>query len=172
MTVTNDFQVFLNGCIKNNAVDYKVLYENKCKENEELKKQADAENTANMIDRLNQEYDELDDRHNLYVKEKQEYIDTLEQRCDNFYHLSQTLMMTLLNMNCVHNPGEEFIIGDNWNYNANEETLQEIVDDMNNDDWNGDDRQAQMELIDGNEIHVVFRDPDEITSDEEDSDDE
>lgn len=62
MTITNDFQVFLNNCIKNNAIDYKILYENKCKECEELKKQADPENTIIMIDKLNEEYSDLYDK--------------------------------------------------------------------------------------------------------------
>ena len=39
------------------------------KENEKLKKQADAENTADMINKLNEEYDELNNKHNSYVKE-------------------------------------------------------------------------------------------------------
>lgn len=59
MPITTDYSVFLKGCIKNNAVDYKILYKNKCKENEELIIQADAETTADMINKLNEEYDKL-----------------------------------------------------------------------------------------------------------------
>jgi hypothetical protein len=171
MTVTNDFQVFLNGCIKNNAVDYKILYENKCKENEELKKQADAENTANMIDRLNQEYDELDDRHNLYVKEKQEYIDSLLSDRASYYHLCQTLIVSLICHNSEHNPGEDIPIGETVNYNLGDDGfvyLKDIINDMNNDDWNGDGQITQMVLTDDNEITFHYNDTDE----EEDSDDE
>ena len=61
MPITTDYSVFLNGCIKNNAVDYKILYKNKCKENEELIIQADAETTADMINKLNEEYDKLNE---------------------------------------------------------------------------------------------------------------
>ncbi len=59
MTITDDYSVFLEGCVKNNAVDYKILYNNKCKECKELEIKADAETTANMIDKLNEEYNEL-----------------------------------------------------------------------------------------------------------------
>ena len=59
MPITTDYSVFLNGCIKNDAVDYKILYENKCKENEELIIKSDAENTADMIHKLNEEYNDL-----------------------------------------------------------------------------------------------------------------
>jgi hypothetical protein len=61
MPITTDYSVFLKGCIKNNAVDYKILYKNKCKENEELIIQADAETTADMINKLNEEYDKLNE---------------------------------------------------------------------------------------------------------------
>jgi len=61
MPINTDYSVFLNGCIKNNAVDYKILYKNKCKENEELIIQADAETTADMINKLNEEYDKLNE---------------------------------------------------------------------------------------------------------------
>jgi len=65
MPITSDYSVFLNGCIKNNAVDYKVLYNDKCKENNELTIKADAENTANIINKLNEEFNKLNEEFNI-----------------------------------------------------------------------------------------------------------
>ena len=59
MTITNDYNQFLKGCIKNGAVDYKILYENKEKECQELEVKADAETTADMMEKLNEEYEKL-----------------------------------------------------------------------------------------------------------------
>ena len=173
MTITNDYQVFLNGCIKNNAVDYKVLYENKCEECEKLKIQADSENTANMINKLNEEYQKLQEEFEDY-KNKSEILDKHNnERAESFYDLSQTLMMTLLQMNCEHNPGENIYIGDQFDYRFTTDirnAFEEAMDDMNRGDWNGDGRQCQMALID-NELCIDIRDPDDMT-DEDSSDEE
>jgi len=218
MTITNDYQVFLNGCIKNNAVDYKVLYENQCKQlhcdddgyadsewfNEKMDKhiechlggdgewgslgfktlqefvdaydkleeEADAENTANMINKLNEEYQKLQEEFEDY-KKKSEILDKYNnERAESFYDLSQTLIMTLINQGQSIDE-ENIYIGDQFDYRFTTDirnAFEEAMDDMNKCDWNGDGRQCQMVLID-NELCIDIRDPDDMT-DEDSSDEE
>ena len=89
MTITSDYSVFLKGCIKNNAVDYKILYNNKCKENNELTIKADAENTANIINKLNEEFNIVNIKYEEtkeILKNKKEIIDNIiEKENKEFY---------------------------------------------------------------------------------------
>jgi len=220
MTITNDYQVFLNGCIKNNAVDYKVLYENKCKENEnvvtdaktliqklqeqvkeyseswqsllevnhektktikflknELKdneidlqkfdelvkfKQDAEENCSSyaVIEKLNQEFKTLEEEYETFKSRNEE----IGNRAQNFYNIIQTLIISLVNMNSEYCPGDDISIGDNWNYQVTEEErngIEEILDDMNRDDWNGDDNHAQLRINLENEIVFEYNDSEE-----------
>ena len=91
------------------------------------------------------------------------------ERSANFYHVCQAMTISLIIMNSEHHPGEEITIGNDWNYKLStdeQEARKEIIDEMNLDDWNGDSRQAQMELVNGNEITIDLRDPDDMTEDE------
>ncbi len=220
MTITNDYQVFLNGCIKNNAVDYKVLYENKCKENEtvvtdaktliqklqeqvkeyseswqsmlkvnyektktikflknELKDneidlqkfdelvkfKEDAEENCSsyaVIEKLNQEFKTLEEEYETFKSRNEE----IGNRAQNFYNIIQTLIISLVNMNSEYCPGDDISIGDNWNYQVTEEErngIEEILDDMNRDDWNGDDNHAQLRINLENEIVFEYNDSEE-----------
>jgi hypothetical protein len=73
MPITSDTSVFINKCIKNDAVDYKVLYENKCKECEELKKKLDAENEPISEEEQSELLKSIMD----YIVEKQNEINKL-----------------------------------------------------------------------------------------------
>lgn len=220
MTITNDYQVFLNGCIKNNAVDYKVLYENKCKENENVVNDAktliqklqeqvkeyseswqsmlkvnyektktikllknelkdneidlqkfdelvkfkeDAEENCSsyaVIEKLNQEFKTLEEEYETFKSRNEE----IGNRAQNFYNIIQTLIISLVNMNSEYCPGDDISIGDNWNYQVTEEErngIEEILDDMNRDDWNGDDNHAQLRINLENEIVFEYNDSEE-----------
>jgi len=220
MTITNDYQVFLNGCIKNNAVDYKVLYENKCKENENVvtdaktliqklqeqvkeyseswqsllevnhektktikflknelkdneidlqkfdelvKFKEDAEENCSsyaVIEKLNQEFKTLEEEYETFKSRNEE----IGNRAQNFYNIIQTLIISLVNMNSEYCPGDDISIGDNWNYQVTEEErngIEEILDDMNRDDWNGDDNHAQLRINLENEIVFEYNDSEE-----------
>jgi len=220
MTITNDYQVFLNGCIKNNAVDYKVLYENKCKENENVvtdaktliqklqeqvkeyseswqsmlkvnyektktikflknelkdneidlqkfdelvKFKEDAEENCSsyaVIEKLNQEFKTLEEEYETFKSRNEE----IGNRAQNFYNIIQTLIISLVNMNSEYCPGDEISIGDNWNYQVTEDArngIEEILDDMNRDDWNGDDNHAQLRINLENEIVFEYNDSEE-----------
>ncbi len=220
MTITNDYQVFLNGCIKNNAVDYKVLYENKCKENETVVNDAktliqklqeqvkeyseswqsmlkvnyektktikflknelkdneidlqkfdelvkfkeDAEENCSsyaVIEKLNQEFKTLEEEYETFKSRNEE----IGNRAQNFYNIIQTLIISLVNMNSEYCPGDDISIGDNWNYQVTEEErngIEEILDDMNRDDWNGDDNHAQLRINLENEIVFEYNDSEE-----------
>jgi len=218
MTITNNFDEFLQGCINNNAVDYKSVYEKltekneqltekiygdkfwginkgllqeksdlikqynrvvkeKCKikkeneelikENEELKKfRQEAEDTCSnyaVIEELNQEYQQL--QMNL---DDEEYKKELSiKKSEKLFDLSKHLMLMIIEQHCDFNDSDDPInmmtsTTTELDWSPIVEELEEVIDDMNKNDWNTDGNMTQMKLVDY-EINII----EEESSDEE-----
>jgi len=164
MPITTDFTEFVEGCKKNKAVDYKVLYEKSQSKIEVLEEtfedlRQDFENAGKenaekivryltMIDKLKEETkdkDEIFESMKQDVVSLQKSFQRARQNQIQYREIIQKLTVGIILANGRDEFQEEIKIANEtspmWHRGMTRdeaETYNEILDEMNQDDWNED----------------------------------
>jgi len=154
MTITNNFDEFLQGCINNNAVDYKSVYEKLTEKNEQLTEKIYGDKFWGINKGLLQEKSDLIKQYNRVVKEKckiKKENEELKKQLKNMSESNDAGLLCDTNGDCIYNLKEE----NEELIKENEELIkfkQEAEDTCSNyaviEELNQEYQQLQMNLDD------------------------
>ena len=197
MPITTDFTEFVEGCKKNNAVDYKVLYEKSQSKIEVLEEtfedlRQDFENAGKenaekivryltMIDKLKEETkdkDEIFESMKRDITQLQKSFERARQNQIQYREMIQKITVGVILANGRDQFQEEIKItpdsGAKWIRGMTRdeaETYNEILDEMNQDDWNEDGGMCCLKY-DYEEDCIQYFMNDEEEEEEEESEEE